>query len=37
MLLVAVMPLIIFGIIVGLWGTYWAKREREEWRQRNRR
>lgn len=33
----AVLPMIIFAILMGLYGTYWARREREEWRARHRR
>ena len=29
-------PAAIVGIIVGMWGLYWAKRERQEWRARHR-
>lgn len=32
----AVLPIIIFGVIMGLYGEYWARRERKERRARHR-
>jgi len=30
----ALLPVVLFSVIVGIWGEYWAKREREERRAR---
>ena len=35
-MIIALIPVAIVGIIVAIWGLYWAKRERQEWRGRHR-
>ena len=32
----AVLPMIIFAVVMGLYGEYWARRERKERRSRHR-